>query len=70
MKIKLGPERMNVNVKEAEVMPTVLHLVSKYNAEAAKAHTKAREDIDFRLKQALANIEAEYEEKLLGIFDK
>lgn len=64
---------MSVNGKTAAVMPTVLHVVSQYNAEvleATKAYNKAREDIDNRLKAALAKLEAEYEEKLLGIFDK
>jgi len=69
----MGAERMSVNGKEAPILPAVNHLISQYNAdiwEAAQVYAKAREDLDLRLKQTLAKLEKEYEEKLLGIVDK
>lgn len=64
---------MSVNGKEAPILPAVNHLISQYNAEireASQAYAKARDDLDLRMKQTLAKLEKEYEEKLLGIFDK
>lgn len=71
MKIKLGPEELSVNGKTVPIMPLVLSIVSQYHAEIAHAVSEyniAQKQLDEQLLKAQSEIEARYEQMLLGAY--